>query len=226
MLKKASVRFFVLLCLSISSAFTYTANYHDLAQAVYNEDINRVRELLRDEEVRRQVNTQDPFDRQTLLHTVARVNLPEILEVLLDAGADHTLQDDQDQTALDFALDANSLNAVNVLLRRFPGLVHQRRAGVDSTILNSMVYAGESYLPLIRALVEQHHAPINLEDIRVAQERGYQQIRQYLEEQRAQQQRNLTGQAVNLVAAGREHARQAVGGLRSYFGGWFSGGSN
>ena len=70
---------------------------------------------------------QDKEDGSTALHWCANKNRPEILRMLIDAGADLNMQDNRGRTPLQYCVDWNHPEIARMLLD----------AGADKTIPNN-----------------------------------------------------------------------------------------
>ena len=71
----------------------------------------------------RDVNYQDPYNGMTGLMLAAGNGVLPVMQLFLQAGADHTLRDQQGHTALDMALSAGNANTA-ALLSEIPSAKH------------------------------------------------------------------------------------------------------
>lgn len=84
----------------------------ELLEAVTAGDVGTMEQLIDEEQ---SVNVKHPFDGYTPLHEAARMGHTDVVQVLLDAGADVYLQDKKYATALDIALEKGYIEIAKIL---------------------------------------------------------------------------------------------------------------
>ena len=88
--------------------------------------------------------------KSTLLHMAAYYNRPELTQVLLDAGANHSAQDKKGRTPLQWAIVRGHLDVVYLLINRGanPNIVDK----IDNTPLREAIAWG--YIDVVKALLD------------------------------------------------------------------------
>ena len=105
----------------------------ELLGAVTAGDVGTVEQLIDEEQ---SVNVKHPFDGYTPLHEAARMGHTDVIQVLLDAGADIYLQDKNNATALDIAIEKGYVEIAKTL-KDADGLINKdNKSSLKSAVSN------------------------------------------------------------------------------------------
>ncbi len=105
----------------------------ELLEAVTAGDVGTVEQLIDEEQ---SVNVKHPLDGYTPLHEAARMGYTDVIQVLLDAGADVYLQDKNNATALDIAIEKRYVEIAKIL-KDANGLINKdNKSSLKSAVSN------------------------------------------------------------------------------------------
>lgn len=84
----------------------------ELINAIYENDIEKVKQLIKNVDI----NWQEPEEGYTLLHIAVDAKNIEVVKILIEAGADVTIEDPFGETALQWAIEFSNLEIAKLLI--------------------------------------------------------------------------------------------------------------
>ena len=110
-------------------------HFPKLHEAVAAGDPEDVKQLMAEEQ---STNMKHPRDGYTPLHEAARQGRPEVVQVLIDAGADIYLKDKNNRTVLDIALEEGHIEIAKILINA-DGIIYDTKPLLQSAVSNGQI---------------------------------------------------------------------------------------